>query len=71
MTENNTGPGGQKTVKFKEEVSHDTRRKFVNRGGNRRYNQGRRNMDRKDQSNLKAASRHLKATFTTSPENGT
>ena len=43
MTENNTGPGGQKTVKFKEEVSPDTRRKFVNRGGNRRYNRGRRN----------------------------
>ena len=43
MTENGTGSGGPKTVRFKEEVSPEARRKFVNRGGYRRNNRGRRN----------------------------
>ena len=30
MTENGTGSGGPKTVRFKEEVSPEARRKFVN-----------------------------------------
>ena len=43
MTENGTGSGGPKTVRFKEEVSPEARRKFVNRGGYCRNNRGRRN----------------------------
>ena len=43
MTENSIGSGGPKTMKFKEEVSPDARRRFINCGGNRRNNRGWRN----------------------------